>query len=188
MNTETLQRTAPPTSPAPQQVTDPADNEAGRCASATIRQTAGEQARQVASGLRESGEEALQAAKETGSSLVSQQKEKIAAKLDEYTSAVKAACETLKSDHDNLLAGPAERASRQLERAAGYLRNKEPMDLLDDLGAYARRRPEIVYGGLFAAGLAAVRFLKASSRGRETGRTATAPTSIHGITSSDHLP
>src|SRR5690606_3987489 len=42
--------------------------------------------------------------------------------------------------------------------------------LLDDVEATARRRPELVFGGLLIAGLATARFLKASSRSRSRTR------------------
>ena len=45
-----------------------------------------------------------------------------------------------------------------------YLREKEPADFLDDLESFARRKPEVVFGALFAVGLAAARFFKASRR------------------------
>lgn len=51
-----------------------------------------------------------------------------------------------------------------MERAAGYLRGHSPADFLDDLGSLARRKPEIFFGTMFVAGLASVRFLKASAR------------------------
>ncbi len=170
MNTDTFPRTAPQAvtpQPPPNQSTDSRSAiDSVRSASASVKESAGEQVRHVASEIREGGEEAIQAAKIAGVDLVSRQKEKVAAKIDEYTSAVKAACDSLKGDEKNPLSAPAEKASKQLERAAQYLRSKEPQDLLDDLGELARRRPEFVYGALFVAGLATVRFLKASTRGR----------------------
>jgi hypothetical protein len=170
MNTDTLQRPDPQGAPAPSPADYPTERPAAddsiKSAFESVKETAGEQVHQAASGIREGGEEVVQAAKTAGVDLVTQQKEKIAAKIDEYTCAVRAACESLKEDEKNPLAGPAERASEQLERAAQYLRNKNPGDLLHDLGDFARRRPEVMYGAMFVAGLASVRFLKASSHER----------------------
>lgn len=117
-----------------------------------------------ATDLKQSANEALQSAKSAGSEFVSKQKEKLAARIDEYTDAVRSASQNLQADEKNPLAAPADKASQQLHRVAEYLRSKDPGDLIDDIGAFARRRPELFYGTLFVAGLAAVRFLKASSR------------------------
>lgn len=131
-----------------------------------VKEVAGDQIRQAAADLKASGGEALQSAKEAGTHFVDEQKEKLAGQLDHYKDAVKSACEKLQSTDGSPLIEPAQRASRQMERAADYLRSHDTLEFLDDLGAFARRRPEIVFGGLFVVGLASVRFLKASSRDR----------------------
>jgi len=134
-----------------------------------VKEATGEQLKQVASDLKQSGGQALQTAKDAGNHFVGDQKEKIAAQLDRYTGAVKAACESLQSGEANALANPAQRAGQQMERAAQYLREHNLTDFLDDMGNLARRRPEIVFGTMFLAGLAAVRFLKASTHHEQRG-------------------
>ncbi len=168
MNSDTQERTDPttiapqstpsgqPLNPAPPGWQPPITQE--------VKEAAGEQLRHAAADLKESGSEALQSAKEAGNHFVDEQKEKVATRIDHYTEAVKAACETLQETEGNPLVSPAQRASLQMERAAEYLRSHDAMDFLDDLGNLARRRPEIVFGGLFVLGLASTRFLKASSR------------------------
>lgn len=128
--------------------------------------SAGDQARQYASDLKKGSEDVFRSAKESGNSFVTEQKEKIASWLEEYYQVVEAGCERLESGEGNPLAAPAHRAASQLKRAANYLRSHQPGDFIDDVGAFARRRPELVYGGLFVAGLAATRFMKASARSR----------------------
>jgi gas vesicle protein len=172
MNPDTLQRPTPRTD----RLLNNPPQSSGEALSTTeqVKQDVGTQVKQVADDLKAGGAEAVQAAKSAGSGFVHDQQEKIACRLDEYTEAVKAACESLKSDASNPLAGPAQTASRQLERAAGYLHQKDPSELLDDLGSFARKRPEIFFGTMFVAGLAAVRFLKASSKGsRQSNRSST---------------
>ena len=51
---------------------------------------------------------------------------------------MRAACEKLRSEEGNVLAGPAQKAVDQLERMSGYLREKQLADLLDDLESYAQ--------------------------------------------------
>ncbi len=167
MNTETLQRAELAESPP---ATDPSPPAANPAPAEDIRGATAEQLKQVVGDLKESGGEALQSAKAAGSDFVHEQQEMIAAKIDCYTQAVNAACDSLRGGEGNLLVSPAQRASRQLERASDYLRNKNATDFLEDLGDLARRKPELFYGGLFVAGLAAVRFLKASSRDRRSSQ------------------
>ncbi len=168
MNTETLERSSPAMMP-PQSDSSPIPEESAPSNNPPspfqeVKEAAGEQITQVAANLKENGSEALQTAKDAGSNYIDEQKEKLAGQIVRYTEAVKAACETLQNGDANLLVSPGQRASRQMERAAEYLRNHDAKDFLNDLGDLARRRPEIVFGGLFVAGLASVRFLKASSR------------------------
>ena len=107
---------------------------------------------------------ATRQAQEAGRDFIDEQKENLAQRVDQYTEAMRSACEKLRSEEGNVLAGPAQKAVDQLERMSGYLREKQLADVLDDLESYARRRPEVVFGGLFVVGLAAARFLKASRR------------------------
>lgn len=131
-----------------------------------VKRVAAEKAHDTMEDLKHGASDALTSAKEAGSDFIQEQKKKIAATIDEYTHAMKAACESLEGEEHNPLVGPANRASRQLERASEYLRNNEPLDILHDLGDLAKRKPELVFGGMFLAGMASVRFLKASSRAR----------------------
>jgi hypothetical protein len=132
------------------------------------KRAAAEQVHDAVDDFKEGATQAIESAKEAGSDFIQEQKEKLAETIEEYTHAVKAACDSLDAEEDNPLSGPAHRASRQLERASRYLRSKQPTDILHDLSDFARRRPELVFGGMFVAGMASVRFLKASSRGRHS--------------------
>lgn len=129
--------------------------------------------------LKHETEEVIRSAKQAGTSFIQEQKEKLASKLDVYNEAMEAACASLENGKANPLAEQAHRASRQLDRAASYLRSHNAGDFLDDFGTFARSRPEIVFGGLFVIGLASVRFLKASARSRrESERNAEQDASI----------
>lgn len=131
-----------------------------------MKRVAKEKAHETANDLKQGASEALGSAKQASTDFIQDQKTRLADLLDEYTHAVKAASDSLEGEDHNPLVGPANRASRQLERTSEYLRNCEPMDILHDFGDFAKRRPELVFGGMFLAGMAAVRFLKASSRDR----------------------
>lgn len=114
--------------------------------------------------IKSAAQSAVREAQETGQSFVKNQKESLAGRFSEYANAVQSMSEKLRGDEDNILAGPAEKAAGSLSRISDYLREKEPAELLDDLESLARRKPELVFGGLFVVGFAAARFFKASRR------------------------
>ena len=193
MNPDILERPdlqSEPPQPAPlQPAAYQAEGEAAPSPLGEIKEAAGTQARQLATEIKESTGEALKSAKSAGNEFVIQQKDKLASRIEEYTDAVKAACESLRQDEKNPLAAPADKASHQLERLAQYVRQKQPMDFVNDLSDLARRRPEIFFGTMFVAGLAAVRFLKASTREeRESFRNVSRPSPQNGNADFQYQP
>jgi ElaB/YqjD/DUF883 family membrane-anchored ribosome-binding protein len=64
------------------------------------------------------------------------------------------------------VAGMAEGAADRIEQLGGYLEQTSGEEVLRDLERFARRRPWMVAGIGLVAGLAASRFLKASSERR----------------------
>ena len=125
-----------------------------------------DQGKRKASELKD---QAVEQAKQTGSQLQSQvtqlvgdQKAKAADQIDGFAGAIRKAAQSLHEENDEALAGYADGAANAVEQARDYLRDRKPADLFHDLGGFIRRRPEWGLGGLFIAGLAAGRFLKAS--------------------------
>ena len=114
-------------------------------------------------------DQAVSQAKQTGSQLQAQvtqlvgdQKTKAADQIDGVAGAIRKAAASLHEENDEALAGYADGAADAVEQARDYLRDRQPADLFHDLGGFIRKRPEWGLGGLFIAGLAAGRFLKAS--------------------------
>lgn len=101
-------------------------------------------------------------AQEAGRSFFMTQKETLASKVSQYAEAARSASQCLSGGETNMLAEPARKAADGLERVSTFLRDTEPEDMLHEVESFTRRRPEVVFGGLFIAGLAAARFLKAS--------------------------
>jgi hypothetical protein len=64
----------------------------------------------------------------------------------------------------------ADRAAEQTERVGAYLKEADSERMLSDLEDFGRRQPLAVLAGGLAIGIAAARFLKASSRGRYQSR------------------
>jgi hypothetical protein len=114
--------------------------------------------------IKSATQSAVHTAQETGQNFVKSQKENLASRFSEYANAVQSISEKLRGNDDNILAGPAEKAAGGLNWISDYLREKEPAELLDDLESLTRRKPELVFGGLFVVGFAAARFFKASRR------------------------
>lgn len=120
------------------------------------------------------GERAKQTARETterirqeGASLLAEQKGRAADELSHFSHAIHRAAESLHSEEDHRVAEYADAAAKQIDRVAGYLRTSDVNRFVDDAEQFARRRPEVVFGGLFLAGLALSRFLKSSSKHRD---------------------
>jgi hypothetical protein len=129
-----------------------------------LRDAAREQSSVAMDQIKRTAQSALQNAQEAGQSFVHDQKDSIANRLSDYAKAAHTVSEKLRAEGDNILANPAEKAAGSLDRISGYLREKQPLELLDDLESLARRKPELFFGGLFVAGFAAARFFKASRR------------------------
>jgi hypothetical protein len=66
-------------------------------------------------------------------------------------------------NENETLASYVDTASDQLRRFADNIRQRGVVDMLDDVHAFARRRPALFIGGAFLIGLGIARFLKASS-------------------------
>ena len=126
-------------------------------------------------------QEAASTAQERAVELKNQGKSKLGEKLDQRTNeagaqarkmaqALRQSGEQL-SNEDNAqqAAGLAENAADRIERLGGYLERTSGVELVRDVEDFARRRPWMVAGMGLVAGLAASRFLKASSERRYDG-------------------
>lgn len=77
-------------------------------------------------------------------------------------SALKSAGDELRQQ-DEFVADYAARAAAGIDRVAEYLTSVPPRELVHDAEQFARRKPALFFGGAFLVGLAAGRFLRASS-------------------------
>lgn len=145
---------------APPKTTVPAEE---RSQLEEITQEVKAKSKQAYHEAKDSAQQSLQEARRAGRGFVRQRQTMLADLLAEYQHALHAATQTLERE-DNRLASQSAKAAGQVARAADYLRRKQPEELVDDLSALVRRRPEVAFGSMFIAGLAAARFLKASAR------------------------
>lgn len=113
----------------------------------------------VKEGTRKAARDSVTYAKD----VVSSQKSTLVSKLDEYKDAILAASEKLESEDDGIAAEKIRKAATGIGNVTQYLRETDPSELYDEAGRLARKHPEIIFGGMFLAGLGIARFLKSSS-------------------------
>jgi ElaB/YqjD/DUF883 family membrane-anchored ribosome-binding protein len=123
-------------------------------------------------------QEAASTAQEKAVELKEQGKSKLGETLDQRASeagvqarkmaqALRRSGEQLSNEGDGQqAAGLADGAADRIERLGGYLERTSGDELMRDVEDFARRRPWMVAGMGLVAGLAASRFLKASSERR----------------------
>jgi hypothetical protein len=98
------------------------------------------------------------------STLMTDQKNRAAQRLDTLAGALRDVADRLGRDEVGRGVGHyAQRAAAQVDSMSSYLRGAELEAVMRDTGQFARRRPEVFIGGAFLAGLLTARFLKASS-------------------------
>jgi hypothetical protein len=78
--------------------------------------------------------------------------------------------EELRSQGKETPAKIAEKAAERTEQVGSYLRESDGERLLEDVEDFGRRQPLVVLAGGVVVGLAAARFLKASSESRYRNR------------------
>ena len=93
---------------------------------------------------------------------VDEQKNRAADGLGGIADVFRTASNELRNDNETL-ASYVDAASDQMRRFADQIRQKGVADMLDDVHAFARRRPALFIGGAFLVGLGIARFLKASA-------------------------
>ena len=128
-----------------------------------------EHAQQIASEVTAAATDAAGQAKRQSVQMLEKQKSYAAEHLAGFQHAIESASSRLREEENGNLAEYADIAAAKLRQLRTYLDSRELQDLLHDAEDFARRRPEVVFGGLAIAGLAVARFLKASSRSRRVG-------------------
>ena len=90
------------------------------------------------------------------------QKERAAGGLETVADALRQTGEQLSEDGQEMVGQYVEKAADQVDRVTGYLRQRSFDEMVGDVQAYARHQPAIFFGGAFALGFLAARFLKSS--------------------------
>ncbi len=137
-------------------------SDATRRTAAQAKDAAGRVVEQAKGQAKQLTQQLTQQVSEQGTNLFNEQKVRAADSLGGISAALRCAATTLQEEQDKNLSSYADSLAEGVESCATYLRDAEPRRLMSDASAFARRRPEWVLGGAFMAGLALVRFLKAS--------------------------
>jgi len=135
-----------------------------------LKRSASEKAGATLETVKTNITQAAQGAAEHGENIFNEQKDRLAGMVNEYGQAAKAASERLHEEGHDALASRADEMALRLEQASTYLKESKLSAIYEVAQRFTRKRPEIVFGMMFAAGLAAARFLKASDRGATIGR------------------
>ncbi len=145
--------------------TDTAKAEAGN-----VAQTSKESAAQVAGTAKEQGQQVLSEATTQAKNLVGETKSQVTAQAGEQqqkaASTLRSISDDLKSMADgSFSSGMApqlvQQASEQVQQVAGWLENREPGDLVEEVRNFARRKPGTFLIGAAVAGLLAGRATRA---------------------------
>lgn len=112
----------------------------------------------------EQGREKL---KQSARGYVADQKNRGAGSLRRFSHAVHETAQRLRDEGDNTLAEYTDAAANQVDKAAHYIEQREPSDLMHDAEGLIRRQAGLFIGGMFVAGVIAARMIRSSSRTRD---------------------
>lgn len=107
--------------------------------------------------------QATESVKATSRDYAKQKKSQAACEVGVFRDAVQKAADKLSEENHVGVASYVSAAAEQLDRLRESIEERNVGDLLGEAHRVARKHPEIVCGGMFVAGLALMRFLKASN-------------------------
>ena len=125
-------------------------------------------ASQVAEQTQRKAAEYAKQAQTQGAQMLDQQRTRAAEGVHTLGEAVRRAAGKFREDHDDNIAGYVDAAADEVQRLGDYLQQRDLASLWQDTQSFGRRRPELFLGGMFVAGLALTRFLKASAERQQS--------------------
>lgn len=126
----------------------------------------GPKAAEVAGQAQQTAQEGVNQAQDKLREQIDQRSAQAAEQINEQASDLRSVSEALRDQGKDGPARAAARLADYAERVGGYLSDKDSHALLADAEEFGRRRPWAAAAGGLALGMAASRFLKASSRQR----------------------
>ncbi len=126
------------------------------------KQQASQTAEQTKQRAKQQADKLTDQAKQQARSQAAGQQERAAENLGGIAQALHQTGDNLREEDQGTMARYVDDAAGQVERFAGFLRDRSPDELLHEAERFARREPALFMGGAFALGLLGARFLKSS--------------------------
>ena len=125
-----------------------------------------DKASDVASQAKTQAKDVAQQAQAQAFTAIDEGKSQVAGQLNSVAQAFRSTSKQLRNQDQGGFAQYSEQMAAQVDRAASYLEQHSPEELLRDAEQFARRQPELFLGGAFTVGLLIARFMKSSERRR----------------------
>lgn len=144
-----------------------------------VAQQAGQKAQEAAAQAQEKAQQAAGQMQQRLREQLDERSSQAGQQIDERASDLRSVSDALRQQGKDGPARAAEQLAGYAERAGRYLREKDSQAVLADVETLGRRQPLAVVAGGLSLGLAASRFLKASSRQRYQSLTVPRPNGVH---------
>ena len=139
---------------------------------AELTQLVKNSAKAVREQTAETAGELKRAMRDEAERVVSAQKQRAAKRIHTVGWAVQKGAGLLHAGKADAVAGYVDLAAQAADQASNYLEANDLARIADDLAKLARRYPAVAAGGLFLAGVALGRFIKAGEAAERPRRTA----------------
>lgn len=141
----------------------------GSGSSATLIDQAKDQAKEAVQQTQQKAGQVVDQARQQVKSQLSVQKDRAVDGLESVAEALRNTSQQLHEGQQAGVGQYADSAAELVERASGYLREREVEDLVFEVENFARRNPVMFLTGAFLIGFSAARFLKSSGGGGAGG-------------------
>jgi hypothetical protein len=129
-----------------------------------VKEQAKQQGQQLAHQARQQANQLAAKGTEQVKSQLANQKHDASQRMVPIQSALRETAQQLRKQGQGSVAGYTDQAADRVERLAGYLRETEVDEMVDEVRGFARRRPALFLSSAAALGFLATRFLKSSSQ------------------------
>ena len=144
---------------------------------------------QAAQTVKQQASRAAEMAKKKGETLLNDQKDMAAHKVEELVGALRSTGDHLQQESYPQIAEYVQSAAQRVEQFAQALRERDVNAAMDDMRSLARHQPALFIGGAVALGFLAARFLKSTgSYNEETLRSSVTEPTFDDYIEQDRVP
>jgi len=134
-----------------------------------VAQQTKQQGQQLAQQARQQADEWASLGRDQVKNQLTNQKHQAAQRMTPFQMALRETAQQLRKQGQDPTARYADKASDQIERFSGYLRDTDVDEIADGVRGFARRRPALFLGSAALLGFLGTRFLKSSSQEASSG-------------------